>query len=74
LVLDGIFGQKTLKETVKIIQKELNLHRSANLSVDGLFGVKTRAAFNRRLKREMFRPWFSVFRDFSSADFTTAER
>lgn len=51
LVLDGIFGQKTLKETVKIIQKELNLHRSANLSVDGLFGVKTRAAFNPPLKK-----------------------
>lgn len=51
LILDGIFGQKTLKETVKIIQKELNLHRNAKLAVDGLFGVKTRAAFTPPLKK-----------------------
>lgn len=51
LILDGIFGQKTLKETVKIMQKELNLHRNAKLAVDGLFGVKTRAAFTPPLKK-----------------------
>lgn len=50
LILDGIFGQKTLKETVKLIQKELNLHRGAKLAVDGMFGAKTRAAFAPPLK------------------------
>lgn len=51
LELDGIFGGKTLKETVKLIQRELNIHRGAGLAVDGLFGVKTRAAFAPALGR-----------------------
>lgn len=44
LAVDGIYGAKTKKALVKILQTELNQTYGSKLVVDGIWGAKTRAA------------------------------
>lgn len=41
---DGIVGQETKKEMVRVLQKALNLDYKSALAVDGIYGSKTKAA------------------------------
>lgn len=44
LVADGIYGVKTKKVLIKILQTELNQTYKSNLVVDGIWGAKTKSA------------------------------
>lgn len=44
LAVDGIYGAKTKKALVKILQTEINQTYRGMLDVDGIWGAKTRAA------------------------------
>lgn len=44
LVVDGIYGAKTKKALVKILQTEINQTYNGKLVVDGIWGTKTKSA------------------------------
>ena len=48
LAIDGLYGSKTKKALIKILQTELNQTYKAGLAVDGSFGSKTKAAISNR--------------------------
>lgn len=50
ITVDGLYGAKTKKALIKILQTELNQTYKAGLDVDGVWGRKTRAAI-RNLKK-----------------------